>query len=441
MSKITTSTSTLFQLAASVRDRVEPSPTLYINERVNDLWAAGETVYHLGFGESRFPVHPKIQAALRAHADKKSYLPTLGLRELRAAAANFYSRKLNMAINAEQMIIGPGSKPLYFIIQLALDADLFLPTPSWVSYGPQAQLIHKQIYQIPSDADANYPLTIDAIATTMRQSDNPAKILLLNSPNNPTGQMFTPEFLAPLADYCRANGVMVLSDEIYSLVPHGHREHVSMAHYYPEGTVVLGGLSKHLSLGGWRLGTAILPETEAGKSLLRALRVIAGELWSSPTGPVQYAAITAYQDEDDIDAYIDECAAIHAIRTQYLWQQLVDHGVPCAQPDGGFYVFPTFNKWREPLAKLGITTSPGLANHLLDTYQISSLPGTAFGVDEEALSLRLASSYLDMETDEKAQTLLDAYRANPDPVALMAAHHPNTLEAVRRLGMFVESLA
>ncbi len=440
MSKVTTATPTLFQLAAPVRHRLEPSPTLYINERVNELWAAGQTVYHLGFGESRFPVHPKVQAALRDHADQKSYLPTLGLRELRVAAANFYSRKLNLAINADQLIIGPGSKPLYFIIQLALDADLFLPTPSWVSYGPQAQLIDKQIYQIPSSAAANYPLTIDAIAATMRQSANPAKILLLNSPNNPTGQMFTPEFLAQLADYCRTNGVMVLSDEIYSLVPHGHREHLSMAHYYPEGTVVLGGLSKHLSLGGWRLGTAILPDTEAGKSLLRALRVIAGELWSSPTGPVQYAAVTAYNDEDDIDAYIDECAAIHAIRTQYLWQQLTELGVPCAQPDGGFYVFPTFNKWRVALAKLGITTSPQLASHLLDTYQISSLPGTAFGVNEAELSLRLASSYLDMETDEKAQALLDAYRANPDPIALMAEHHPNTLEAVRRLGMFVTVL-
>ncbi|MCB0064571.1 MAG: aminotransferase class I/II-fold pyridoxal phosphate-dependent enzyme [Caldilineaceae bacterium] len=310
-----TATPQLFQLASTVRHRLEPSPTLYINERVNELWAAGETVYHLGFGESRFPVHPKIWAALRDNAAQKSYLPTLGLRELREAAANFYSRKLNLDVTAEQLIIGPGSKPLYFIIQLALEADLFLPTPSWVSYGPQANLIQKPVYHIPSDADANYPLTIEAIDATVRQSNNPSKILLLNSPNNPTGQMFDPAFLAQLADYCRAKGIMVLSDEIYSLVPHGHRAHVSPAHYYPEGTVVLGGLSKHLSLGGWRLGTAILPDTDAGKSLLRALRVIAGELWSSPTGPVQYAAITAYQDEDDIDAYIDECAAIHAIRT------------------------------------------------------------------------------------------------------------------------------
>ncbi|MEZ4677864.1 MAG: aminotransferase class I/II-fold pyridoxal phosphate-dependent enzyme [Caldilineaceae bacterium] len=437
---ITTVTPPLFQLSAAVRHKHEPSPTLYINERVNDLWAAGETVYHLGFGESRFPVHPKIWSALRDNADKKSYLASLGLLELRAAAANFYARKLGMPIQRDQVIIGPGSKPLYFIIQLALEADLFLPTPSWVSYGPQARLIDKPVYQIPSRADDGYPLTIDAIDATMRQSANPSKILLLNSPNNPTGQMFEPTFLGQLADYCRAHGVMVLSDEIYSLVPHGHRDHRSMARFYPEGTVVLGGLSKHLSLGGWRLGTAILPDTDEGKTLMRALRVIAGELWSSPTGPVQYAGIIAYNDEDDIDAYIDECAQIHAIRTQYLWQQLVDAGVFCAQPDGGFYCFPTFNQWQEPLAKLGITTSPQLANYLLDTYQISSLPGTAFGVDERELSLRLASSYLDMETDAKAEAILAAYRANPDPAALMAEHHPNTREAVRRLRQFVEEL-
>lgn len=437
---MTSATSQRFKLATAVRHRLEPSPTLYINERVNAMWASGETVYHLGFGESRFPVHPHIRAALSENAHQKSYLAGLGLQELRAAAANFYSRKLGFDVKTEQLIIGPGSKPLYFILQMALDADLLLPTPSWVSYGPQAQLLHKPVYQIPSDADANYPLTIDAIDATMHQSDNPAKILLLNSPNNPTSQMFKPDFLEQLANYCRDNNVIVLSDEIYSLVPHGHREHVSIARYYPEGTVVLGGVSKHLSLGGWRLGTAILPDSEEGRTLMRALRIIASELWSSPTGPVQYAAVVAYSDEDDIDAYIDECAAIHAIRTQYLWQKLSDAGVPCAQPDGGFYVFPTFNRWRSSLAKLGITTSPELARYLLETYQISSLPGTAFGVDAYELSLRFASSYLDMETDDKAQRLLDLYRANPDPTKLMAEHHPNTQEAVHRLCTFVQGL-
>ena len=432
--------SPLFQLSPAVHEKQAPSPTLAINERVNALWGAGQTVYHLGFGESRFPVHPTIQAALHANVDQRSYLAGLGLRDLRSAVAGFYSRHYGLAVNADQVIIGPGSKPLYFIIQLALEADLLLPTPSWVSYGPQAQLLQRRVYQIPANADENYPLTIAALDQTVRQSDNPAKILLLNSPSNPTGQMFAPAFLAQLADYCRQRGIMVLSDEIYSLVPHGRQAHVSMACYYPEGTVVLGGLSKHLSLGGWRLGVAILPDTAAGQRLMQALRIIAGEVWSSPTGPVQYAAVTAYRADEAIDAYIAECAAIHAIRTQYLWQQLGALGVPCAQPDGGFYVFPTFNRWRSALADLGIHTSPQLANYLLDTYQLSSLPGTAFGVGAHELSLRLASSYLDMETDEKAQQLLDAYRANPDPETLMADHHPNTQEAVGRLHTFVARL-
>ncbi|MCB0126523.1 MAG: hypothetical protein KDE58_29905, partial [Caldilineaceae bacterium] len=102
------STPNLFALAGAVRDRMAPSPTLYINERVNDLWAAGETVYHLGFGESRFPVHPKIWSALRDNANKKSYLASLGLLALREAAANFYARKLGMTIQRDQVIIGPG---------------------------------------------------------------------------------------------------------------------------------------------------------------------------------------------------------------------------------------------------------------------------------------------------------------------------------------------
>ncbi|MEZ4861882.1 MAG: aminotransferase class I/II-fold pyridoxal phosphate-dependent enzyme [Caldilineaceae bacterium] len=437
---LATPSTKLFHLDSSVRDKLEPSPTLLINERVNEMWNAGKTVYHLGFGESRFPVHPKIWNALRDHADKKSYLAGQGLFELRKAVAGFYTRKLGMEVTSDQVIIGPGSKPVFFVLQMALDADLILPTPSWVSYGPQARLIHKRVYQVPATSADGYALTLEKLDQTVRQSTNPAKILLINSPNNPTGQMFDHDFLIELGRYCREQGIIVLSDEIYGLIPHGRRTHYSLVNDYPEGTIVLGGLSKHLSLGGWRLGAAVLPNTPEGKRLMQALRVIASEIWSSPTGPVQYAAVTAYNDDAAIDAYVQECARIHTIRTQYLWHHIAAMGVPCVQPDGGFYMFPSFNPWRGALAKLGITTSPELAAYLLETYQISSLPGTAFGVAPAELSLRLASSYLDMETDAKAQAILDAYRRDPDPEALMRDYHPHTQEALKRLRIFVESL-
>lgn len=429
-----------FNLSASLVRELKPSPTLYINERVTEMWAEGKTVYHLGFGESRFPVHPKIQEALRANVHQKSYLAGQGLPGLRTAAAGFYSRHMDMAIAPQQIIAGPGSKSLIYALQMALDAELILPTPSWVSYAPQAHLLNKPVHMVPASPEDNYRLHLDALDDVLRHVESANKMLLITSPNNPTGQMYRPDELQALAAYCRENDVIVISDEIYGLVPHEHTEHVSIARYYPEGTVVLSGLSKHLSLGGWRLGIAILPDHEAGRRLMMAMRVVAGEIWSTPTGPVQYAGITAFGEDPELEAYIQECTRIHDIRTQYIWRHLAALGVAGARPDGAFYMFPNFDRWREALAARGVHTSTELAEHLLDEYQLAALPGTAFNTPAQDLSLRLASSYLDMETDDAAQAVLDAYRADPDPERFMRDHHPATNEAVRRLEAFVGSL-
>ena len=126
------------------RDLV-PSPTLRINETVISKWRAGETVYHLGFGESRFPVHPLLLAALNEHAKAKSYLPSRGLPQLLDAVAAYYTRHLGIDFDAGQVVIGPGSKALIYAIQMAVGAELYLPTPSWVSYAPQARMLGKPV--------------------------------------------------------------------------------------------------------------------------------------------------------------------------------------------------------------------------------------------------------------------------------------------------------
>ncbi|RME84143.1 MAG: aminotransferase class I/II-fold pyridoxal phosphate-dependent enzyme [Caldilineae bacterium] len=422
---------------------LEASATLVINEKVNEMWAQGKEVYHLGFGESRFPVHPKIAEALRQHAYQHSYLPSQGLLEVRELVAEFYESRFRLPVSPDRIIIGPGSKALLHALMQALDGELLLPTPSWVSYQPQAHLVHKEVNWIPSSPAQDFALTIEALQEAMERSErawgNP-EILLINSPNNPTGRMFTAEFLQELAEFCREEGLTVLSDEIYGLVTHGVRKHYAMARYYPEGTVTLGGLSKHLSLGGWRLGVAIMPGNRAGAQLLKAVRTIASETWSATTAPVQYAAKLAYGGDPDIEAYIDECARIHAIRTRYLWQGLRELGIRCPEPHGAFYLFPDFARWREPLAALGIRTDQQLAMHLLDVYRLATLPGSAFGAPPEQLTLRLSSSYLDMETYERSEAVLAAYRANPDPESFMREHHPNMNEALYRFRLFVQSL-
>ncbi|MCL4833820.1 MAG: aminotransferase class I/II-fold pyridoxal phosphate-dependent enzyme [Caldilineaceae bacterium] len=429
-----------FHLAPALAGERSLSPTLYINQRVKERWAAGETIYHLGFGESRFPVHPKIRAALIAHADARSYLPTLGIPELRRAVADFYTKYMGVDATPERVIVAPGSKPLLYAFQMALAGDTILPTPSWVSYAPQAQLLNRPVWQIPASPGDEHRLTVEALQQTIAQSAETQHILILNSPSNPTGQMLAPDLLAGIAEVCRATNTLVLSDEIYALTSHDHTPHVSISQFYPEGTVVLGGLSKHLSLGGWRLGVAIAPTGAAGQQLLQAVVKIGGELWSCVAAPVQYAALTAYGDDPEILGYIAESSRLHMARTQHLWRGLCELDIPCARPEGGFYLYPNFDGWRQALAAKSIHTSDDLARHLLDVWHIASLPGTAFGAPAKELSLRLSSSYVDMEDDAQAAALLALHRSGVDAEALVRDHHPALAGALTNFRAFLASL-
>jgi aspartate/methionine/tyrosine aminotransferase len=200
-------------------------------------------------------------------------------------------------------------------------------------------------------------------------------------------------------------------------------------------------LSKHLSLGGWRLGVAILPAGRTGEALRRALQNIAGSIWSCAVAPVQYAALVAYDDDPEIDEYISLCTCMHAIRTRYLYDQLVEAGVPCAEPCGAFYLYPNFDRWREPLATRGVQTSDDLSVFLLEKYELATLPGSAFGGSPDDLSLRLSSSYLDADTDEKSVRLIRSFIADPEPRRFIEDHHPRLREASARLAEFASDLA
>ena len=243
------------------------SPTLGINERVAALRAAGRRIHHLGFGESPFPAPPRLVEALAAHAAAKDYLPVAGLPALREAVAG-HQRRLTGHDPADfDVLIGPGSKPLLFAIQLAIPGDLLLPVPSWVSYAPQAALLGQRVLPVPTRlGDAGYAIDPDALASTIaeaRRAGRAPSKLLLNFPNNPAGLTIDDASIEALAGVCREAGVALISDEIYGRVAHDGR-YRSAGPVFPEGTIVTTGLSKHLSLGGWRLGVALVPKAREG---------------------------------------------------------------------------------------------------------------------------------------------------------------------------------
>jgi aspartate/methionine/tyrosine aminotransferase len=392
------------------------SPTLAINEAIAARRAAGQEVIHLGFGEASFPLHPALRAALIRGATSTSYTPVLGIPALRRAIAGYLGRTRGLAVGSAQIAVAPGSKPLIYALMHTLAGDALIPAPSWVSYAPQARLAGKRVIPVATDAGDQHTLTAEALSAALergRAAGADPRILVVNSPSNPTGGMFAEETARAVAAWARDAGVTVVSDEIYAELEHGWRRHVSPACLYPEGTVVTGGLSKAFSAGGWRLGYAAAPATEAGQQVMGAMQALGSEIWSAASGPIQAAAVVAYSPDAEIEAYVRRSARLHGHVTGRLWQGLTALGVRCPRPAGAFYLYPDFAPWRRSLAERGIATSEALAGHLLEHWGIATLPGTAFGEEAGDLRLRLATSMLYAaggEREERDEALWELLR-------------------------------
>ena len=431
------------------------SPTLAMNEAVAARRAAGhDNIIHLGFGEASFPLHPLLAEALARAAHHTGYAPVLGLPKLRAAIADYLGRTRDLSYSRDNIAIAPGSKPLLYALVQLLDGDVLLPAPSWVSYAPHARLAGRRVYLVNTDPHDHHRLTPGALTEALKRAQNEgadARILIVNTPSNPTGGMFSREDVEAIANWSREHNITIISDEIYAELAHGWREHVSPARFYPEGCIVTGGLSKAFSAGGWRLGYAAIPPGTAGKQLMSSLQALASEIWSSASTPIQQAAITAYSANADLATYVQSCAHLHGYTTSRLYETLTQLGVECPRPAGGFYLYPDFAPCRSTLEKHGITTAEQLARFLLDEWDVATLPGTAFGDQPDALRLRLATSMLytpveaqSAEEKDKAMWQMIAQAGkwtNEDETGKGARLELPMLErAQKRLGEFIASL-
>jgi len=369
-----------------IRD-LKPSATLVINERSRQLIEEGHQIYRLGFGQSPFPVPPTVVKALQKYAGEKDYLPVKGLPALRKAVADFNQRTLGLQCTAEEVIIGPGSKELIFNLQLAYDGVLLLPAPNWVSYEPQAQIAQMPVYRIPTTQEESWRLQADDLEKSCQELPATNKLLILNYPNNPTGISYSPDHLKSLAQVLRKHQVLVIADEIYGEVHHTGNHH-SLAEFYPEGTIISGGLSKWCGAGGWRLGTFTFPP--AYRWLQDAMARIASETFSAVSAPIQYAACTAFAGNEEIEHYLKASRKILKTVGQFVYRSLTASGIQMPAPEGGFYLFPNFTRFRPTLAQKGITTSAALCEYLLTEKKIALLPGSDFGRPESELTARLA---------------------------------------------------
>lgn len=434
------------------------SATLRMNEAVAARRAAGQRTIHLGFGEASFPLPTLLREELARAATRTEYAPVLGVPALRAAIAAYLTRTRSLAATPETVAVGPGSKPLLYALMCALMGDVLLPTPSWVSYAPQARLTGKRVFAVMTDPVDYHRLTRESLAMTLREAraaGGDPRLLVVNTPSNPTGGMFAADDVEQLALWARSEGITILSDEIYAELAHGWRPHTSPARFYPEGTIVTGGMSKAFSAGGWRLGYAAAPATPDGERLMAAVRSVASELWSSAATPLQHAAVAAFTVDATMERYVRRSARVHAHAVARLHAALVASGAHCSQPAGAFYLYPDFAPWREQLAARRVTTTAELASHLLEAWDIATLPASDFGEAPNALRLRLATSLLYAPADvtpadqESILTgLLEQADELPQDDALNSAVAPSAQllnlpaldEAAARLAEFVASL-
>ena len=365
---------------------LKPSSTLAINEKTKLLEKNGTKVYKFGFGQSPFPVPNEIINELSNNASKKNYLPSKGLLELRESIAkNLRCKKYKFDTN--NIIIGPGTKELMFLLQVAFEGDIVLPIPSWVSYFPQALINRNKVHFIQTEIQDNWHLTENKIKEVSDKIGNKEKLIIINYPNNPSGT--NPKKIENLSNCLKEYNFIVLADEIYSDL-NFNKSYQSISHFYPEGTIVSNGLSKWCGAGGWRLGYFAIPGDL--NNLNNSISNLATETFSAVASPIQYAAIKAY--ESNQEDYLSKSKIILRKIAEEAYKKLNTNKIKVIMPEGGFYIMPDFSDLLDKYFK----SSEEMCNQLLIDTGVAVLPGSDFGFKKNKLICRL--SYVDFDGEK-----------------------------------------
>tara|TARA_B100000945_G_scaffold282554_1_gene251043 strand:+ start:114 stop:1340 length:1227 start_codon:yes stop_codon:yes gene_type:complete len=396
------------------------SATLRMNEISRDLESKGKKVFKFGFGQSPFQVPDDVVSELKNNAYQNKYLSMQGLPELREAIAKFVSLKKNYAYKAENILIGPGTKELMFLLHILFDGEVLLPTPSWVSYEPQAILGRNKVHWIETTREKNWFPTAEDIEKVISKNKEKNYLLFLNSPNNPSGQIC--ENLKEISELVKKNNILVLSDEIYSELSF-QDNFKSISNFCPEQTIISNGLSKWCGAGGWRLGHFVIPN-ELTK-LKNSLKVLASETFSAVSAPIQYAAIAAYKNDHSL--YLNNSREILKLVGEYVYDNLKSNKVLINKPQGGFYIMPEF------LDKKFKNSEEMCANLLNDTG-VAILPGSDFGFSKDRLIARL--SFTDFDGENFMDNLSKEKKLD---YSLINKFAPKVVEGTKRLKAWVES--
>nr|WP_251009667.1 pyridoxal phosphate-dependent aminotransferase [Bacillus sp. ISL-39] len=364
------------QLASRV-GALTPSSTLAITAKAKELKAQGKDVIGLGAGEPDFntPQHIIDAAVKSMNEGFTKYTPSGGLPDLKKEIAAKLKKDQGLDYQQNEIIVTSGAKHgLYTLFQVLLNEgdEVIIPIPYWVSYPEQVKLAGGNPVYVEGLEQNNFKITPDQLKEKVTEK---TKAVIINSPSNPTGMVYSQEELQALGEVCLEKGILIISDEIYEKLIYGDAEHFSIAQLSADlkkQTVIINGVSKSHSMTGWRIGYA------AGDSgIIKAMTDLASHSTSNPTTPAQYATIAAYAGEQDA---VETMRSAFENRLEIIHGKLNDiPGINCIKPQGAFYLFPNA---KEAALMSGCKDVDEFAEVLLTEANVAVVPGSGFGAPD-----------------------------------------------------------
>jgi len=360
--------------------KLPPSITLAITAKAKEMKAQGKDVIGFGAGEPDFNTPQNVVDACKKALDegKTKYLPASGINELKDAVVKKFSRDNGLTYQREQVIISTGGKQCLFNAMVALlnpGDEVMIAKPYWVSYPDLVALAGGTCVIVDTHEEDDYKFTPENLETSLTEK---SKVIIVNSPNNPTGTIYSREELELIADFCKKHDLFILSDEIYEPLIYGEEKHYSIASLSEDAykrTLVINALSKAYAMTGWRLGYAAGP-----KDLVKIMGNIQSHTTSNSTSFVQYAAVEALNGDQ---SFIPKMNKEFKSRRDYMIERADKiKGLDYIYPKGAFYLMLDIRNFIGKRYKGSpIISSLDFADKLLSDYLVAAVPGSGFGLE------------------------------------------------------------
>ena len=375
---------------------IAPSLTLEITAKAKKLKAEGVSIIGFGAGEPDFNTPEYITNAAKHALDIgfTKYTPAAGMPELKEAICIKFLKDNGLSYESSQIVVSTGAKSsLFHAICAMVDEgdEVILPSPYWLTYPELVKLAGGKTVFIKTMANDGYKMTAEQFSEAITER---TKLLILNSPNNPTGAVYSEKELSAIAKVCEEKGLYVISDEIYEKLVYGGEKHVSIAAlspYMKEHTVVVNGMSKSYSMTGWRIGYLAAP-----KDIAKAVSSMQSHTTSNACSIAQYASVTALESEES-DKFIEKMQETFDERRKYMVKTLQStEGIILPEPKGAFYVFADVSAfYGKSFQGEKVTGSLSFAELALKKG-VAVVPGIAFG-DDDCIRLSYAISIEDIK--------------------------------------------